>query len=64
LAVLIDESAAGGVSSDRVPGPVFDDVVFVGCALTEAAVGPVRVVVLDVLSQELLQLSTVVDGSR
>ena len=32
-----------------------------GCALTEAAVGSVRVVVLDVLAEELFELSVVPD---
>lgn len=56
MAVLVDESAAGGVSSDRLAGPRLDDAAIVGCALAEGPVGPVRVVVLDVLAQELFQL--------
>jgi len=43
------------------PGRYVNDVALVGCALTKAAVGPVRVVVLDVFAQELLQLSAVPD---
>ena len=61
LAVLVDESAAGGVSSDGWAGPACDDVAIVGCALPESAVGPADVVVRDVLAQELLRLSTVPD---
>jgi hypothetical protein len=44
LAVLVDASAAGGVSSDRLPGPMFDGAAIVGCALPEASVGSVGVV--------------------
>src|SRR2546430_498868 len=61
LAVLVDESAAGGVSSDRSAGPIRDDVGVVRCALPEAAVGPVRVVVLDVLVEEMLHMLVVPD---
>src|ERR1700704_6252326 len=61
LAVLVDESAAGGVSSDRLAGPVRDDFARVGRALTEAAVRSVRVVVLDVLVEELFEVSVVTD---
>jgi hypothetical protein len=61
LAIFVDESGAGGVSSDRLAGPKLGDVAFVGCALAEAAVRSVRVVVLDVRAQELLQLSAVPD---
>jgi hypothetical protein len=46
--VLVDESAAGLVSSDRLAGPVRDDVGAVGSALAKRPVGPMRVVVLDV----------------
>jgi hypothetical protein len=59
--VLIDESAASGVSSDRVSGPVGDDVASVGRALVEAAVGPAGVVVVDVVAQELFELVAVPD---
>jgi hypothetical protein len=61
LAVLVDESAAGGVSSDRPAGPTGDDVGIVGRALTEAAVGPVGVVVLEVVVEESLEVSVVPD---
>jgi hypothetical protein len=61
LAVLVDESVAGGVSSDRSAGPKLDDLAAVGRALTEAAVGPVLVVVLDVFVEEVLQLSAAPD---
>jgi hypothetical protein len=50
LAVLVDESVAGGVSSDRSTGPMLDNVRLVWCALVKAAVGSVGVVVLDVLA--------------
>ena len=50
LAVLVDESAAGGVSSDRLAGPVGDDFGVVGWALPKTAMRPVRVVVLDVFA--------------
>jgi hypothetical protein len=59
LVVLVDESAAGGVSSDRLAGPILNDVAVARCALAEAAVRSVRVVVLDVLAQELFQLPAV-----
>ena len=61
MAVLVDESAAGGVSSDWLAGPVCEDFAPVGCALAEAAVRSVRVVVLDVLAQELFEVSAVPD---
>jgi hypothetical protein len=61
LAVLADESAAGGVSSDRSALPILDDAAIVGCASVEAAVGPVGVVVLEVVAQELFELSAVPD---
>ena len=44
VVVLVDESAASGVSSDWSAGPVRDDFTTVGSVLTEAAVGPVGVV--------------------
>jgi hypothetical protein len=52
LAVLVDESTTGGVSSDRSAEPVRDDFGIVWCALTEPPVRSVRVVVLDVLAQQ------------
>src|SRR5258705_174623 len=55
LAVLVDESAAGGVSSDRLARPVGDDCPVVGCALAERPVGTVGVVVLDVVAHEPLE---------
>jgi len=61
VAVLVDESVACGVSSDRLAGPVRDDVAQVGCALSEAAVGSVGVVVLDVLAEESLEVRAVPD---
>jgi len=61
VAVLVDESAAGGVSSDLLAGPVRDDVAIVRRALTKGAVGAVGVVVLDVLVQQLFELSVVPD---
>ena len=50
LAVLVDESGATGVSSDRSARPVRDDFASVGGALAEAAVGPVGVVLLDIFA--------------
>jgi len=41
------------VSSDRLAGPMFDDLAGVRRALPEGAVGPVAVVVRDVVVQEL-----------
>jgi hypothetical protein len=49
------------VSSDRLARPVFGDVAFVGCALTERSVGPVGVVVLDVLVEESFEMRAVPD---
>jgi hypothetical protein len=57
VVVLVDESVAGGVSSDRSAGPIRDNFVIVGCALTERPVGPVRVVMLDVLLEESINVS-------
>jgi hypothetical protein len=59
LAVLVDESVAAGVSSDRLAGPIFDGVAIVGCALTETAVRSVGVVVRDELVKEPLELDLV-----
>ena len=59
MAVLVDESAAGGVSSDRSAGPIVDDCRIVWRALAEDAVGSVGVVVLDVLVKEMFDLSVV-----
>jgi len=61
LAVLVDESAAGGVSSARSAGPMFDDIAIVGCALMQSAVGSVGVVVRDVLVQEPVEVRAVPD---
>src|SRR5207244_11431481 len=61
LAVLVDETGAGGVSSDRLAGPELDDLGAVWRALAEAAVGPVRVVVLDVSAYEVFELSAIPD---
>jgi hypothetical protein len=47
--------------SDRLAGPMLHGAAIVGCALPEASVGTVRVVVLDVLVQELFQLAAVPD---
>ena len=61
-AVLVDEPAAGGVASDRLAWPIVDDVVgVVGCALVEAAVGSVGVVVLEVLVEQSSELAFVPD---
>jgi hypothetical protein len=40
---------------------MFDGAAIVGCALPEASVGPVRVVVLDVLVQALFELAAIPD---
>jgi hypothetical protein len=48
------------MSSDRLAGPVRDDV-GVGCSLAERLVGPVGVVVLDVLAEEPFELAAVPD---
>jgi hypothetical protein len=61
LAVLVHEAAAGRVLSDRSAGPIRDDFGIVWCALAEAAEGSVRFVVLDVLGEELFELSVVPD---
>src|ERR1700704_2705597 len=61
LAVLVDESVAGGVLSDRSAGPIFDDFGVVRCALAEAAMRSVRVVVLDVVARELFGVAVVPD---
>ena len=50
LAVFVDEPVTGGVSSDRLAGPVLHDAVVAGRASPEAAVGSMPVVVLDVLA--------------
>jgi hypothetical protein len=49
------------VSSDRLAGSILDSFGSVRCALTEAAVWSVRVVMLDVLDEELLEVSLVPD---
>ena len=56
LAVLVDESAAGGMMSDRSAGPILDNFRIVRCALLKTAMRSVRVVVLDVLVEELFEL--------
>ena len=61
LAVLVDESVAGGVLSDRSAGPILDDVRVVRCALSEAAMWSVGVVVLEIFVEELCELSLVPD---
>jgi hypothetical protein len=50
FAVLVDESVAGGVSSYWRAGPIGDNFGRVRCALTEAAVRSMRVVVLDIFA--------------
>jgi hypothetical protein len=50
VAVLIDESATRGVSSDWLAGSMLDDRAVVGCTLVEGPVRPMRVVVLDVVA--------------
>ncbi len=60
--VLVDESVAGGVTSDRVASFDIDDIaVVVGCSLVESAVGSVGVVVLDVVVEKPFELVFVPD---
>ena len=59
--VLVDESAARGVSSDRSAGPILDNCSGVRCALAEPTVGSVLVVVLEVFAEELFALLVVPD---
>jgi hypothetical protein len=61
LSVLVDESVAAGVSSDRSAGPIFDDVAIVGSALAQTAMGSAGVVVLGVLVEEPFELLMVPD---
>src|SRR3954465_13843846 len=73
LVVLVDDSATGGVSSDRLAGPIGDDFGVVGgpfaqrpvgpgrVVLSARPVGPVRVVVLDVVAEEPPELLAVPD---
>jgi len=61
LAVFVDESAAGSVSSDRSAGLMLDNFGIVRCALTEGAVGSMRVVVPDILAEQLFEVSAVPD---
>jgi hypothetical protein len=63
LSVLVDESVAGGVSSDRLAGPIRDDAPIVGSALTETAVRSTGVVVRDVFAEEVLEVWAVPDES-
>jgi hypothetical protein len=64
LAVLVDESVAGGVSLDRSAGPILDDFGSIRCALPKSAVRAVRVVVRYVVVEELLEVSVVPDEVR
>ena len=62
MAVLVDEPAAGRVPSDRFAETGRRDVAeIVGCALVQASVGSMRVVVGDVLADEVLELVFVPD---
>jgi len=61
--VLVDESVAGGVSSDRLAGPIRDDALVVGSALSETAVRSTGVVVRDVFAEEVLEVWAVPDES-
>jgi hypothetical protein len=47
---LVDESVAGGVSSDRLAGPIGDNFGVVRRALAEAAMRTMFVVVLDIFA--------------
>jgi len=59
--VLVDEPAAGAVSSDRSTGPILDNFCGVRCALAERTVGSVFVVVLEIFAEELFELLVVPD---
>lgn len=67
VAVFVDESAASGLAMDRLAWPDLADggVGVVGGVLVERAVGPMvgpmRVVVLDVLGEESFELAAVPD---
>jgi hypothetical protein len=61
VAVLVDEPAARGVSSDRLARSERDDYTIVRRALAERTVGSVGVVVLHVVAQEPLELAAVPD---
>jgi hypothetical protein len=61
VAVLVDEPVAAGVSSDRSAESILDDQVVRGRVLFERPVGAVRVVVLDVVAWEPLELAAVPD---
>jgi hypothetical protein len=52
------------VSSDRSAGPIRDDFGIVGRALTQSAMRSVRVVMLDVLGEEMFELLAVPDRVR
>lgn len=61
VAVLVDEPAAGGVLFDRWAGPGCDGGDVVGWALVQRAVGPMLVVVVDVLAEQSAELALVPD---
>jgi hypothetical protein len=61
LSVLVDESVAAGVSSDRSAGPIFDDVAIVGSALAQTAMGSTFVEMHDVRVEEPFELRAVPD---
>jgi hypothetical protein len=61
LVVLVDESVAVGVSSDRSARPIHDDVAIVGRALPETTVRPTLVVMGDVVVEEPLEVDVVLD---
>jgi hypothetical protein len=59
LAVLVDEPASSGVSSDRLAGLILDNFGVVRCRLPEAAMRSVRVISVDLLAQQLFELPVV-----
>jgi hypothetical protein len=61
LVVLVDESVAVGVSSDRSARPIHDDVAIVGRALPETTVRPTLVVMGDVVVEEPFEVDVVLD---
>ena len=63
-AVLVDESAAGGVALDRLGRTDHSNVCGCRCSLTERAVRPMFVVMLHVLPQQRPELTFVPDVVR
>ena len=59
LSVLVDESVAVGVPSDRSAGPILDDLAVVWCALPESTVWSTCVVMRDIFREELFEVWSV-----